>query len=80
MTSAWRVGHNCYEVPPGETGDNFVAFPVRSTDLTKKPEYLSEDRKDANYLRIPLDSPLATAGAGGDLPSYIGPWSPGLSP
>jgi eukaryotic-like serine/threonine-protein kinase len=35
-----------------------------------------EPTDDLDYLRIPADSPLATAGVNGDMPSYVGAFPP----
>ncbi|MDA1051752.1 MAG: protein kinase [Planctomycetota bacterium] len=40
-------------------------------------ETLSRDASDTlRYLRLPADSPLATAGAGGEFPAYVGAFPP----
>ena len=43
-------------------------------------KFLSDKSGEPNCFRIPTDSPLATAGAGGDLPNYIGALPPGPAP
>jgi len=79
VQDSWEVSHNCYMDEPGGIL-NHRSFPRHSTDLVQQPQYLSLDPTDANFLRIPGDGQLATAGAGGDLPEYIGPFSPGPAP
>ena len=76
VRDAWRVSHNCYPYEPGGTG-NMQTFSRGPTDKIEPKPYLSDDPKHTDYLRISPKSPLATGGAGGDLPLYIGPHAPG---
>ncbi len=48
-------------------------IPVAAADTRQdKIDLLSRDQRQADFLRPAKDSPLAKAGAGGDLPSYVG--------
>ena len=40
--------------------------------LEERIEVKSRLPSDPDFLKLPADSPLATAGIGGDLPSYVG--------
>jgi hypothetical protein len=45
------------------------------------PDGLSHDPNDPAFLRPAADSPLASEGAGGDLPTYVGAVPPeGVEP
>ena len=77
----WQVDHNGYPRAPERGEPPLVRFPAQPTDvLVSETKFLSTNPADPNYLRIPADSPLATGGAGGDLPNYIGPCRPGPAP
>lgn len=77
---SWQVGHNCYQDEPRHF-DELREYPRDlKTDLLLPAPLLSMDPKEPGFLRIAADSPLATAGAGGDLPKYIGPLAPGPAP
>lgn len=77
----WKVGWNGYQSKPNLVNSPTPLLPIGRTDvLAGSPVFLTENSDDVNYLRIPADSPLATAGAGGDLPSYIGLFPPGPAP
>lgn len=79
VKDAWLVSHNCYQDVPSGIG-GMLAFPRHATDLIQASPFLSLNPGDANGFRIPADSPLATGGAGGDLPKYIGALPPGPAP
>jgi hypothetical protein len=73
----WHVDHNAYVFAP-ESGLNRTKLIFnRSADLPDPPTFLSKQPANANYLRIPANSTLATGGAGGDWPRYIGALTPG---
>ena len=72
----WQVGHNSY-LTYGAHPDS--VFPRTATDIDD-PKFLSFDPAHPDYLRIPADSPLATAGAGGAWPPFIGALRPGPAP
>jgi hypothetical protein len=80
VSKAWDVGHNCHVPSPTESLPGHRLLPVQPTDLKRAPEFLSEDPRHGDYLRISAERPLATAGAGGELPSYIGALPPGPAP
>jgi hypothetical protein len=81
VSNNWQVGQNCYPTAPEPGGPSPVRFPRQPTDLlVPDVKFLSTNPEDPNYLRIPADSPLATGGAGGDLPTYIGALPPGPAP
>lgn len=67
----WQVGHNAYAAEPKPWAEA-PAFPSRGNDLIEPQPFLSDDPASPDFLRIPADSPLATGGAGGDLPGYVG--------
>ncbi|HVX13044.1 MAG TPA: protein kinase [Pirellulales bacterium] len=68
----WRQDHNGYT--------RLGSFAKSPTDLTADPGFLSRDPADRDYARIPADGPLATGGAGGDWPAFIGALPPGPAP
>ncbi|HEX7379048.1 MAG TPA: hypothetical protein VF278_18140, partial [Pirellulales bacterium] len=72
----WRVGPNAYLSEPGS---NELLRP-RPTDVSGDMKLLSRTGQDRDFLRPRADSPLASAGAGGDLPGYIGAVPPGSAP
>ena len=77
--ASWQVGHNCYLVEP-QSGPGQTMFPRQATDLIEASPIVSANPADADFLRIGRHSSLATAGAGGDLPKYIGALPPGPAP
>ncbi|HTU23360.1 MAG TPA: protein kinase, partial [Gemmataceae bacterium] len=80
---SWQVGNNSYPrqlVEPDRGLQAKNVFPKAETDVLAAPRFLSDDSAAADYLRIPADSPLAKAGAGGAWPSYIGALPPGPAP
>jgi hypothetical protein len=75
---SWRVGHNCYLDYEGKENP----FPVLSkgaTDLVDQADFVLNPAA-LDYLRLPSNSPLAKAGAGGAWPSYLGALPPGPAP
>jgi len=83
--AALQLHHNWREVralgdKTVEEGDRIPAAPqdVRRKEIPG----IARDPKDAkNFLRPAKDSPLATGGAGGDLPTYVGAVPPeGVEP
>lgn len=79
----WKAEYNAYLRPlrEGEFGRSKQSiFPGSAQDVTGLLKLVSQAETDADYLRIPADSPLASKGAGGDLPGYIGALPPGPAP
>ena len=77
----WQVGHNGYRNAPDPSNQGTSPLPPQPTDvLVPDLKFLSDKSGEPNCFRIPTDSPLATAGAGGDLPNYIGALPPGPAP
>ncbi len=72
VVKTWHVDHNGYTLPG--------AYPSAPTDSVAKPDMLSLDPANPNYLRLPAESPLAKGGAGGAWPSYVGALPPGPAP
>lgn len=72
LAARWSFRNNVWENHPGMDGAaaSVVAEVVEQVQLT------SRITDDVNYLRPGADSPLATAGAGGDLPEYVGALPP----
>jgi serine/threonine protein kinase/phage FluMu protein Com len=75
---SWLVGPNCYPGEVEEAAEHI--FPGSPSDILTEPQFLSLVPTDADYLRIPADSPLAKSGAGGAWPSYLGALPPGPAP
>jgi hypothetical protein len=75
----WNIDHNAY---PDLTGGNAVSsvLPPQPADIAILPRYLSKVPQEADYLRIAADDQLATAGAGGQWPTYLGALPPGPAP
>ncbi len=65
---SWTLRANYWE--PGPRTDRQTA--ARLATLWGDAGLLSRDPADATFLRPQADSPAATAGAGGDLPAYVG--------
>jgi hypothetical protein len=83
----WHFSHNWREHIPPKPGDPFLAgwIPAGPEDHLEVPiEVLSRKPSDADFLRPPKDSPLATGGAGVSdipLPAYVGAVPPeGVEP
>lgn len=80
-SSRWQVDHNSY--PRQASADELarrkmVSFPKAPTDILIDAKFLSLDPADRNYMRLPLDSPLANAGTAAK--SYLGALPPGPAP
>jgi hypothetical protein len=81
--TAWTIDHNWRQVQPpkvgsGEANEWLLSDKDRFVD---KIALQSLDPKETGFMRPPKDSPLARAGAGGDLPGYVGAVSPeGVTP
>ena len=75
-----RFDHNWREVraPPDKTAEARSWIPFSPQDVHTKNQIavISRDPKDIDFLRPKKSSPLATRGAGGDLPSYVGALPP----
>jgi tetratricopeptide (TPR) repeat protein len=84
IKDAWQVGHNGFRDKPPEPADRpsgMYHWPLGKLDQIRDALFLSDTRGElTKYLRIAADSPLATGGAGGDLPRYIGAFPPGPAP
>src|SRR5262249_32643075 len=82
----WHVDHNAWsrqtptEPPLDERERAFIHFPVPAADLSAEPEVLSEDSAHRHFYRLAPGDALATAGAGGAWPSYLGALPPGPAP
>ncbi len=77
----WHFSHNWRESAKDVPGGKGWVPPTAKDVLKERIELLSLDPNDPNFLRPPAGSPLATAGAGGDLPGYVGAVPPeGLEP
>ncbi|MGI8979411.1 MAG: protein kinase domain-containing protein [Pirellulaceae bacterium] len=75
LLGVWEWGNNWRETPEVEGADLLSKswIPVAPTDTRQdKIPNLNRDPKAADFLQPAKDSPLATAGAGGDLPAYVG--------
>jgi serine/threonine protein kinase/tetratricopeptide (TPR) repeat protein len=80
ISKLWTVGNNCYSTTPKSLPTNFPALPQSSSDFVTAAQFLSADLNNPHYLRIAPESPLATSGAGGELPRYVGAFPPGPPP
>lgn len=69
----WVMDHNGYIRGWG-------TFAHSASDIVGPYEFLSPSSADANAWRLPVESPLATGGAGSDLPTYVGALPPGPAP
>lgn len=75
----WSFGHNFREGMPPPASDPMFAgwIPPGKTDIQQPSiRMLSRDSSSPDYLRLPVSSPLASSGAGGSLPKYVGAKSP----
>jgi hypothetical protein len=75
LLKGWRWDHNWREGKPlsgGNIAANAWVPPAPGDTLKEQIAVLSRDSSDANFLRPAKDSPLASGGAGGDLPAYVG--------
>jgi hypothetical protein len=84
IEGAWQVSHNGFRDKPFEPADrppHMWCWPLSKLDQIRDTLFLSDTRGElTKYLRIAADSPLATGGADGDLPKYIGAFPPGPAP
>jgi serine/threonine protein kinase len=75
-SEGWHFSHNWREIesPPDGDADRPYWIPcARDDHLTKEIKVLSVTFGDADFLRLPKTSPLATGGTGeAGLPSYVG--------
>ena len=71
----WYLSHNWRETKP-PTGTSYLEkswIPPGPQDVCRDDiPVLSRNPEEANFLRPAKDSPLAKAGAGRDLPTYVG--------
>jgi len=77
----WDIGPNAYQAEPKKAPESpDSSWPTGPRDVILAEQFLSVEPKDADYLRIAANGPLATGGAGGDLPVYFGALPPGPPP
>jgi hypothetical protein len=79
LLERWTLGHNRRESRVREKGEGMTRAlipPAPEDRLEASIPLLSRDSTSSDYLRPAADSPLATAGAGGDLPAYVGAVAP----
>jgi hypothetical protein len=79
LLDQWQIDHNW----PDHSGRvTALLFPkVEGDQKLQRIDLLSRDPASAHYLKPRSTSPLATGGAGGDLPSYVGAVPPeGVEP
>jgi hypothetical protein len=76
VARAWRIDHNVREGKPATENAEFLQARILPSldDLQPAPraDFSLDDKDLENFLRPKKDSPLATGGAGGDLPKYVG--------
>ncbi len=81
LVKAWHWQGNWREANKAKTGEMRGWIPPGATDVVQdKVDLLSREPAHADFMRPPKDSPLATAGAGGDLPAYVGAVPPDGAP
>jgi hypothetical protein len=81
MRNTWNVGHNAYlQFPAQSASGSSSDFPRQATDRIVQNPAISLAPDDSKYLRIPAGGPLASGGAGGELPAFIGALPPGPVP
>jgi hypothetical protein len=84
LAGQWRVRNNAREAAllGGNPADMAARFPPDSNDLpVKNIDVLSTRTDEPDFLRPAAESALATKGAGGDLPGYVGALPPpGVEP
>ena len=79
MIDTWRIRSNWRDL----SGSSSIILPLVDGAFYKLPpsSFVSTDSRDPNYMHPKKDSPLATGGAGGDLPTYAGAIPPeGVEP
>jgi serine/threonine protein kinase len=70
LAERWRFARNWRDLVGAHA---HLLIPLAGTDeRLPRPDGLSRDSNDPNFLRPAADSPLAKGGAGGDLPTYVG--------
>jgi serine/threonine protein kinase len=78
LVKLWRFHHNRRDFSGANPS---VAVPPSAEDARlASDDLLSQDAKELDHIRPIESSPLATAGAGGELPTYIGALPPEGSP
>jgi serine/threonine protein kinase len=84
LRGAWQFSHNWRELKEPTSNDSLYKawVPADPDDVLKdRIEVISRDRQSSKFLRLAKDSPLASGGAGGDLPTYVGAVPPeGIEP
>lgn len=69
--AGWLIIHNWRQVTvPSQPGPDWILPP--KDKVVGEIRVLSRDPAHADFLRPPADSPLASGGAGGELPTYVG--------
>jgi serine/threonine protein kinase len=79
LAKQWRVKSNLRDVTSSASDATLATarIPPGPDDLEDaNPAFLSLQVDDPDFLRPAADSPLATKGAGGDLPVYVGAMPP----
>jgi hypothetical protein len=75
LRGVWQFTHNWRELKEPTRNDSlYKAWVPAGPDEVRKDriEVMSRDPQSPDFLRVARESPLASAGAGGDLPTYIG--------
>jgi hypothetical protein len=74
IPARWRIDHNWRQVrPPAADSPEAKDWLQSAQDtVAEKLPLLALDPKHSDFLRPIKDSPLGTAGVGGDLPNYVG--------
>jgi hypothetical protein len=84
LRGAWQFTHNWRELKEPTSNDPLhkAWVPAGPDDVRKdRIEVMSRDRQSSDFLCVAKDSPLASGGAGGDLPTYVGAVPPkGVEP
>ena len=80
LVKKWQVGFNAREAEKGALTAKGRIPQCAGDFVQDRLKMVSLDRKSPDYVRLPKDSPLASGGAGGDLPSYMGAVPPDDAP
>src|SRR5262249_13088105 len=83
IPTGWRIDHNWRQVrqPAADSPEAKTWLTSKQDTVEEKLAVLTLDRKHADFLRPIKDKQLATSGAGGDLPTYVGAVPPaGVEP
>jgi serine/threonine protein kinase/nitrous oxidase accessory protein NosD len=72
LMNSWQVSFNGRETTKEALGHKGRLPLCRGDFVQEQIPVLSRNPTDANFLQPAKDSPLATGGAGGDLPKYVG--------